>query len=81
MRRLTKQEIKELPEGAKVYVRWSGGNGPHWYEVGKHFDCTTILSCSRLSKGLFVGFPSEAEYIEIENDLGGSHEEVQSANV
>lgn len=30
---LTPLEAAQLPEGATVEVTWSGGNGPHQYEV------------------------------------------------
>lgn len=30
---LTEEQVAELPEGAKVIVIWSGGNGPHRYVV------------------------------------------------
>lgn len=30
---LTPAEIRALPDGAKVLVRWCGGNGPHLYTL------------------------------------------------
>jgi len=36
MKRLTQQEAEALPEGAKVWVTWSGGNGPWRYFI--HID-------------------------------------------
>lgn len=30
---LTEEQVAELPEGAKVVITWSGGNGPHTYEI------------------------------------------------
>jgi hypothetical protein len=33
LRRLTRQEAEALPDGAKVRIIWSGGNGPFWYRV------------------------------------------------
>lgn len=36
IRLLTKEEYSALPVGAKVMVRWSGGNGPHEYVVGEY---------------------------------------------
>lgn len=31
--RLTPAEIRALPDGAKVLVRWCGGNGPWFYTL------------------------------------------------
>lgn len=64
MRRVTAKEADELPEDTQVYVRWSGGNGPFWYVVKKHFSCSLFYSAD--SSGVFVGFPDEAEYMEVE---------------
>lgn len=33
MRRLTRQEAEALPDGTKVRVTWSGGNGPFFYKI------------------------------------------------
>jgi len=33
---LSTTEIQALPEGARVLVAWSGGNGPHEYRVHWH---------------------------------------------
>jgi hypothetical protein len=33
MRRLTLAEVEALPDGTRVYVKWSGGNGPFWYVI------------------------------------------------
>ena len=33
---LSTTEIQALPEGARVIVAWSGGNGPHEYRVYWH---------------------------------------------
>lgn len=30
---LSEQEVAQLPEGTRVVVTWSGGNGPHIYSV------------------------------------------------
>lgn len=30
---LTQEEVDALPDGTKVLITWSGGNGPHEYEV------------------------------------------------
>jgi hypothetical protein len=35
MRRLTQAEVEALPVGTRVYVKWSGGNGPFWYVIDK----------------------------------------------
>lgn len=34
-RLLTQEQVDALPEGTRVMVKWSGGNGPHEYRVGK----------------------------------------------
>lgn len=34
MKRLTQAEVEALPVGTRVYVKWSGGNGPYWYIMG-----------------------------------------------
>ena len=36
MKKLTQQEAEHLPEGSKVRITWSGGNGPHNYVI--HID-------------------------------------------
>jgi hypothetical protein len=46
-RLLTQQEVNELDEGTRVMVKWSGGNGPHEYEIrqgsnGPHIDGTPL---------------------------------------
>lgn len=64
MRRLSKQEIEDLTKGADVFVRWSGGNGPYWYKVGKHFD-STFFHTEKYPE-VVVGWPSEIEYVEVE---------------
>jgi len=32
---LTQSEVDNLPEGAKVVITWSGGNGPYIYIIHK----------------------------------------------
>jgi hypothetical protein len=32
---LTQEEIPSLKDGEIVVITWSGGNGPHSYEIGK----------------------------------------------
>lgn len=39
---LTEQQIAELPEGTRVVVTWSGGNGPHTYSVHQCRDRTYV---------------------------------------
>jgi len=34
MKILTRAEVEALPVGTKVFVKWSGGNGPYWYVIG-----------------------------------------------
>lgn len=34
---LTQEQVNELPIGTRVEVVWSGGNGPHEYQIiGRH---------------------------------------------
>lgn len=51
---LTQAQANALPDGAKVWVIWSGGNGPHLYtvEVDAHGERRTVESGDRLD---FVG--------------------------
>lgn len=32
-RLLTQEQVDSLPDGAEIYVKWSGGNGPAKYEI------------------------------------------------
>lgn len=34
---LTQEQVDALPEGADVFIIWSGGNGPHKYFIKKWF--------------------------------------------
>lgn len=41
---LTEKEVKDLKIDDKVYVLWTGGNGPHLYKVTSEEDvCVSIL--------------------------------------
>ncbi len=33
---LSQSQVDSLPDGTKVMIVWSGGNGPHKYEVCSH---------------------------------------------
>lgn len=33
---LTQEQVDALAEGTEVWIRWSGGNGPWMYTVGKN---------------------------------------------
>lgn len=35
MKLLSQKEVDNLPEGTKVIITWSGGNGPHEYTILK----------------------------------------------
>lgn len=48
---LTVEQIKALEPGQRVVVTWSGGNGPHEYEV-VHDD---VFGIGVASSGTFVG--------------------------
>jgi len=43
---LTQAEVNALPNGAKVLILWSGGNGPHKYTLqrfaGKLYTCDEV---------------------------------------
>lgn len=47
---LSQAEIDALPEGACVRVTWSGGNGPHEYEISRSGGVCAMRD------GVFVGF-------------------------
>lgn len=32
---LTQEEVDNLSAGTKVVITWTGGNGPHMYEINK----------------------------------------------
>ena len=34
-RLLSQEEVDALPEGIPVMIKWSGGNGPWLYRIGK----------------------------------------------
>ncbi len=35
-RLLTQEQVDALPNGTVVYVKWTGGNGPHMYIIRQH---------------------------------------------
>jgi hypothetical protein len=37
--------VDALPDGARVSVRWSGGNGPHEYTVERHHETVWAKEC------------------------------------
>lgn len=37
MKPLTQAEVDALPEGTEIWVKWSGGNGPHRYGLTHYF--------------------------------------------
>lgn len=39
---LTQEEVDQLPEGTRVSIIWSGGNGPHEYIIGKHYGLSYV---------------------------------------
>lgn len=43
-RLLSQEEVNNLDEGTEVMVKWSGGNGPHKYELEFHYDTPGIGS-------------------------------------
>jgi len=76
MRRLTQQEAEALPEGAKVCVTWSGGNGPHWYFVhidkwgnrqicSEHFKHGAEFISVESVAGAFIGLEKPATILEV----------------
>ena len=79
MRRLTQQEAESLPDGAKVRVTWSGGNGPHWYfihidkwgdrqicsENDRYEDDRWVRSVESVA-GAFIGLERPATILEVE---------------
>ena len=52
MRTLTQAEVEALPVGTRVRITWSGGNGPHWYQIGQdRFGNKTIDTNFRTDRG------------------------------
>jgi hypothetical protein len=78
MRRLTQQQAEDLPEGTKIRVTWSGGNGPHWYFIhvdkwGNRQVCFNgykdtlgrFISVESVA-GAFIGLEKPATILEVE---------------
>ncbi len=42
MKPFTQAEADALPEGAVVWVTWSGGNGPHQYRVTRRLGDVSV---------------------------------------
>lgn len=79
MKRLTQTEVEALPVGTKVFVKWSGGNGPHWYMIGENKwgnktietkfrgrEDKTVLMC--FVGSAFIGEKSPWTTVEIEDE-------------
>ena len=41
---LTRQEVEALPDGTRIIVIWSGGNGPHRYTLRHHLGYLVAVS-------------------------------------
>lgn len=39
---LTRAEVEALPEGTRVVVTWSGGNGPHVYRITRRLGDVSV---------------------------------------
>lgn len=74
MKRLTQQEAEALPEGSRVRVTWSGGNGPHWYQIkidkwGNRqvwTDREFLPSWVESIAGAFIGLEKPSTILEVE---------------
>lgn len=51
---MTLEEVMQVASGEMLFVKWSGGNGPHLYEAVWHGD--NLLACL---PGLENGYPGE----------------------
>lgn len=49
---LTQAEVNHLPQGTRVRITWSGGNGPHEYVI-RDFDGNPYAA--RIDDGVVVG--------------------------
>lgn len=54
--RLTQEQLAALPTGTAIVVTWSGGNGPHKYEL-RHDHGQPAASAS----GVFVGIHADGD--------------------
>jgi hypothetical protein len=54
---LTQKEVNELPDGTRVLVRWSDGNGPWEYGIERAQGVTYAVNiqCERVGTLLDVG--------------------------
>lgn len=57
---LTREQADALPDGARVEVNWSGGNGPHEYVVRRIRDAVYVECLGTYGRGIqhrldFVG--------------------------
>lgn len=62
---ITKLDLQALHTGTRVFVKWSGGNGPWEYVLQKDRFGNPWFSTETYPT-VVVGFPSEAETMEID---------------
>lgn len=51
-KQLTQADVDALPEGARVWVKWSGGNGPHLYTVSIRSSARWAKECDAPLNGV-----------------------------
>jgi hypothetical protein len=45
LKQLSQEDVDALPEGAEVYIKWEGGNGPWLYRVIKRRGMSAVDTC------------------------------------
>ena len=63
MKEITLKQFQKLPEGSKVTITWSGGNGPHEYEVFKTPSGENIVKPWNPNSGWWYGQVGEFDKI------------------
>lgn len=64
-RLLTQEEVDALPTGTRVWIKWSGGNGPHQYEITSKDGFAYIVSGSRTDRVDLVGENSASNRVSL----------------
>lgn len=59
-----KKDLESLPVGTKVFVKWSGGNGPWEYVLQRDRFGNPWFSTDKYPT-VVVGFPSETASMEV----------------
>jgi hypothetical protein len=76
MKRLTFDQVAALPVGTRIRVKWSGGNGPHWYKVGQgrwsktictEHDGQPLVVVDAITRTLCIGLEEPNTIVEVED--------------